>query len=393
MRIKIKYQFLLVAFGVGLYAALMNISAIAGFASHLLSIALPVVAGFLAAFVLNVPMSGFEKLYGKMFKKAKKPKNKLISALSLLSTLLCVAIVIAAVITLLIPEVISSAKTLYSMALAQWPRLASFLASYDIDVSFVTEWLNKFNLETLIGKVSNMAGSFVSTVVSFASNALSGMVTVVLSIIVAIYALLEKHTLARHTKKLLSAIFKDSIVNYLCHVGNLINQTNIKFISGQCLEACILGALIAISFAILGIPYAILIGILAAVSAFIPYFGAFFACAIGAVLILITSPEKVILCIIVYLAVQFVENQFIYPHVVGNSVGLSPLWTLVAVLVGGNLLGLFGMIFFIPVTAVAITLIKEFADARIKKKAERAALYAEDERAEEQDGEPQSAEE
>ena len=84
-----------------------------------------------------------------------------------------------------------------------------------------------------------------------------------------------------------------------------------------------------------------------------------FACAVGAFLILITDPSKVLICIGVYLVVQFIENQFIYPRVVGSSVGLSPLWTLAAVLAGGNLMGLFGMIFFIPLTAVAVTLIKE----------------------------------
>ena len=371
MKVRIKYQFLLVAFGVGLYAALMNLEAIAGFAKNTVALALPVVAGFLAAFILNVPMSGFERLFGKMFKKSKKPpKKETITLISLILTLLCVGIVIAAVVILLIPEIIASAKILYSMAMTQWPKLASFLAEYNIDVSFITEWLNKLNIETMLGKVSTMAGSFLNTVISFASNALSGMVTVILSGIVAIYVLLEKHTLARHTKKLLYVLFRERTADYICHVADLINKTNIKFISGQCLEACILGTLISISFAIMGIPYAILIGILAAVSAFIPYFGAFFACAVGAVLILITSPEKVILCIIVYLAVQFVENQFIYPHVVGSSVGLSPLWTLVAVLIGGNLFGLFGMIFFIPVTAVAITLVKEFANERLKKKNE-----------------------
>ncbi|MBQ5746608.1 MAG: AI-2E family transporter [Clostridia bacterium] len=134
------------------------------------------------------------------------------------------------------------------------------------------------------------------------------------------------------------------------------------------MEACILGALIAIAFSIFNIPYALLIGVLTAVSAFIPYVGAFIACAVGAFLVLLANPSQVILCIIVYLVVQFIENQFIYPHVVGTSVGLSALWTLIAVMVGGSLFGLFGMIFFIPLTAVIIKLLREYTESCLAKK-------------------------
>ena len=138
--------------------------------------------------------------------------------------------------------------------------------------------------------------------------------------------------------------------------------------TGQCLEACILGGLIFVVFSILGIPYSALIGVLTAVLAFLPYVGAFFACALGMFLVLLAQPSKVLVCLIAYLAVQFVENQLIYPHVVGTSVGLSPLWTLIAVLVGGKLLGLFGMIFFIPLTAVLVTLLKEYTHYKLDKK-------------------------
>jgi len=191
---------------------------------------------------------------------------------------------------------------------------------------------------------------------------------VLIALIIAIYVLLSKKDLARQVKRLLDAELKEKDVKYLCHVGSLVNGTYSKFLSGQCLEACILGGLIFIVFGIIGIPYASLIGVLTAVCAFVPYIGAFLSCAVGAFLVLLANPSQVILCVVVYFIVQFIENQFIYPQVVGTSVGLSPLWTLIAVFAGGQLMGLFGMIFFIPLTAVFVTLLREHTDALLAKK-------------------------
>lgn len=375
-----KQQILLVTFGILLFAAVMNISSIALFVKNVFSLIFPVAMGFFAAFILNVPMSGFENLFKRMFKKAKKPpKEEILRAISLILTIICLAVVIAAVITLLIPELVSSAKTLYNMAYEEWPKIADMLNRRGIDASAFTEWLDSLSIENIIQKLSGIAGTFITSAIDLATSALSGAVTFLAAVVIAIYALLEKKTLARHSKKILSAFFKESTAENICRIANLARQTNAKFISGQCVEACILGVLIFIAFTVVGIPYASLVGILATVSAFIPYVGAFFACAVGAFLVLITAPSKVLICVAVYLAVQFIENQFIYPKVVGSSVGLSPLWTLAAVLIGGNLFGLFGMIFFIPIAAVAATLLKEYVTAKnAQKEAQKAAVTVDD---------------
>ena len=152
------------------------------------------------------------------------------------------------------------------------------------------------------------------------------------------------------------------------HVAALATDTYSKFLSGQCLEACILGTLIFIAFSLFRLPYAGLIGFLTAVFAFVPYVGAFASCAIGAFLTLLASPGQAIICVIVYLAVQFVENQFIYPHVVGSSVGLSALWTLLAALVGGKLFGIVGIVFFIPIVAVLYELVRQWTNTRLAER-------------------------
>ena len=172
----------------------------------------------------------------------------------------------------------------------------------------------------------------------------------------------------------------------ICYISSLVNETYSKFFSGQCIEAVILGLLIFIAFTVFRLPYANLIAVLTAILSFIPYIGAFASCFIGALLIVMVDPWKGLLsivvyqvvllvdpvlavrCLIVYLAVQFIENQFIYPRVVGGSVGLAPLWTLSAALIGGNLFGAIGMIFAIPVTAVLYVLLKDDANRRLQRK-------------------------
>ena len=164
------------------------------------------------------------------------------------------------------------------------------------------------------------------------------------------------------------SIFPEKIARYLGHVYVLVRDTYSKFLSAQCIEAVILGVMMFLAFSVFKIPYAGLVAVLTALFAFLPFIGAFGACFIGGFLTLVAEPDKVLLCIIVYTVVEFTENQFIYPHVVGNSVGLSPVWTLIAALVGGSLLGLFGMIFFIPLASVLYTLLGEFTAWRLNKK-------------------------
>ena len=135
------------------------------------------------------------------------------------------------------------------------------------------------------------------------------------------------------------------------------------------MEAILLGCLIVLAFSLFRLPYAGLTGFLTSLFAFVPYVGAFASCFIGALLTLLAAPSKVLLCVLVYLAVQFIENQFIYPHVVGNSVGLSPLWTLIAALLGGKMFGLPGIIFFIPLVAVIYSLVRENTNRKLKKQA------------------------
>lgn len=180
-----------------------------------------------------------------------------------------------------------------------------------------------------------------------------------------IYVLIGWRELSSQSKRALYAYCKESVADRICHISKLAHDTYAKFLSGQCVEVMILGTLIFLSFSVAGIPYAGLTAVLTAAFAFVPYIGGFLSCAFGILFTLLAAPNKALLCLIVYQATQFVENQFIYPHVVGNSVGLSPFWTLLAVLLGGKLFGVLGMIFFIPLMALVSQLLHESIERRL----------------------------
>ena len=364
-----KYVFGYIAFGVTLYAVLMNLKTVLGAFTWLGQIFLPVLLGFLLAFILNVPMTGFEKRLGKLQYKGKPLlKEKALGGLSLLLSFLSVLLVLALAITMLVPELIASGESLVLLAKEKWPEVRDYLQLHHIDTAQLEAWVQSLNLQELAKQIFGGAGSLINSAVNAVSAVLSGLGTMGIALVIAVYALLGKKQLAKGTTDLLQAHLSSSRAGWLIHVGRLISSSYSKFFSGQCLEACILGVLMLVAFTVLGVPYASLIGVLTAVCAFVPYVGAFLSCAIGAFLVLLVAPEKVILYVVVYLVVQFVENQFIYPHVVGGSVGLSPLWTLIAVLVGGSLMGLVGMLFFIPLTAVLVTLLNEYTQKRLQEK-------------------------
>lgn len=364
---KVKQTVLIVAFGVILYAALMNLQVFSDILSGILNIFLPIILGLVIAFVLNVPVNGFEKLLSWLCAKLKwNVKKETRHKAAFFLTVFSIGLIVYATFALLIPRLMESIRGIIELVKKNWPVWMEFLREQNIDPSIITE---KFaEIDIMESSLPTKLTQLLSSVAGAAFSTVSGVVTFILAFIIAVYVLLSRDTLAQQTKKILYANLKYSTANKLCHIGKLAKDSYAKFLSGQCIEAIILGILIFIAFTLFGLPYAEIIAIFTAFCAFIPYIGAFVSCIVGAFLVLLVSPEKVILAVAVYMIVQFIENQFIYPHVVGNSVGLSPLWTLVAALLGGNLFGLAGIIFFIPLTAVIYTLIRENTNRKLKEK-------------------------
>ena len=363
-----KKTLIYIGFGVGFYVLLTNVGSLFGFLKTLYSLIIPVVVGFIMAFVLNVPMKGLRKLYEIIFKNAKRrPPDKIVDVVSVILVLILAALIVWATIMLAIPSLFGTIEEIINIVKAQLPRVKELFEQYQIDPKILENILNFLHLDEDFNLGLNL-GAIISPLFTTAKSILTGAVNFIFALVVCIYALLSKAELHLEVRRMGYALFPEKIARFLGHVYTLMRDTYSKFLSAQCIEACILGVMMFLAFLVFDIPYAALVAVLTAIFAFLPYIGAFGACFIGAFLTLVSEPEKVLLCIIVYTIVQFTENQFIYPHVVGNSIGLSSIWTLIAALVGGSLLGLFGMIFFIPLASVIFTLLGEFTAHRLKKK-------------------------
>ncbi len=363
-----KQNLLIVIVGVGLFAALMNLRAVILFLEKGIGIILPIIVGGILALFINVPMTGIEKQLRRLLQKRKKqPSDKFYRMFSFLLTFVCVALVLTLVFTLLIPELVNSAKGLYLQIEARLPEWIAWLESLDPEAAWLEEILTDINLEKMMQNIGSGANFFLESVVSTVSSAASILITAAFGLIISIYLVLGKEQIGGHARKLLYAYLKPAWAENVLHISRTFSRCFANFLSGQCAEAVILGILMFAAFTIFRLPYGSLVGVLTAVCAIIPYVGAFMSGAVSVVLALLISPALAVRCLIVYLVVQFVENQFIYPRVVGGSVGLPPLYTLVAAMIGGNLFGIMGIIFFIPIMAVVIELVKEDAGKRLKR--------------------------
>lgn len=328
----------------------------------------PFILGGVIAFVLNILVNKIEKYLNKWIKNR---RFKLVRFISIILSLLIFILVIVFTAFLLIPELIENIQ----MLMGSVPGLIgdaqnsilNLLDKYpDIQNEISKMFAESGNVSTII---SNVLNYFITGAIGFIGSLVSSFITIFTAIIFAIYMLAQKEYLIRGTKKVLYSLLNKKRADKLVEIGTLANKTFSKFRSGQCLEAIILGGLMFIAFTISGFPYALMLAVLTAITSLIPIFGALIAMVIGAILIGIGDPVQAIIFVIVFQVVQQIEGNFIYPRVVGASVGLSPLWTLLAITVGGNLFGIPGILLGLPVASVLYALIKELVNGRLKNKA------------------------
>ena len=219
-----------------------------------------------------------------------------------------------------------------------------------------------------ISLLGNGAGNMMNTTVSAVGSVVSGLATFFIAFSFACYVLFQKEKLHVQIRKVLFAFLPKQKADAFLKVCSLTYRTFANFLTGQCLEAVILGCMFVVTLSILRMPYALLIGVLIAFTALIPIFGAFIGCAVGSFLIFMVSPKQAIIFIIVFLVLQQIEGNLIYPHVVGESVGLPSIWVLAAVTIGGNLMGIVGMLVFIPLLSVVYTIFRKVVYQRLKKR-------------------------
>ena len=372
-RENMKKIMLLITFTVLLLVGVQRFDVVLATLGGVWGIFFPFVLGGAIAFLLNVPMHFLEnRLFGE--EKDKKWKKKLARPLSLVLSIILVVAVISIVIFVVVPELSATLMSLGKQLEKALPEAQIWLEDIFRDNAQVTEWLDnlEINWDSMIQKALSLlqmgAGNVLSSTVSVAKGIVSAVSTFFIAFVFACYILLQKEKLAEQAKRLMTAVFSRRQAAWIFHICSLSHRTFSSFISGQCLEAVILGTMFFIAMSILRFPYALLVGVLVAFTALIPIFGAFIGCAVGAFLILVVSPVQALAFVALFLILQQIEGNLIYPHVVGNSVGLPSIWVLVAVTVGGSLMGIIGMLVFIPAVSVLYTLLREWMHYRLKEK-------------------------
>lgn len=366
---QLKRMLITVGFGVILFVGLSNLDHVIDFIYQTGKTIKPVIIAGILAFVLNVPLTKFSEFLEKIYSRfKKKPSDKAIQVQAFLLLLIVIAAIIALVCVILIPEIATSAKSAKEALEIHLPVWISKLNTLGINTDWLSYALNAIRNIDIAGILRTSVSGFTNTLIDTVTSTAGAVVNTVISIIIAFYLLMSRKTLTRQSKKLLKAYANDSVSDRAISICSLAKETYSNFFCGQCLEAIILGVLMFLAFVIFRLPYAGLVAVLTSVLSFIPYIGSFLACALGAVLTLMTSPIQALISIVVYQVVQFLENQFIYPRVVGRSVGLPALWTIIAVIVGGNLLGVLGMIFFIPFAAVIYKLLSSHINKKLLNK-------------------------
>lgn len=226
-------------------------------------------------------------------------------------------------------------------------------------------FLNTGNVNDILMNILNY---LINGSINFVSSFVNSVVTIFTAFVFAVYMLLQKENLMNGAKTVLKAYLGDKKSKKVTEIGKLANDVFSKFVSGQCLESVILGLIFFVILSICGFPYSLLISVLVAITSLIPFFGAFIALVIGAILIATQSFTQAIIFVLIFLVTQQIENNLIYPKVVGKSVGLSPLWTLLAITVGGSIFGIVGMIIGLPIASILSVLLKKDVKARINKR-------------------------
>lgn len=363
-----KNLMILIAFGIGLFWLLDSIPKITSFFFQVLNLLFPFILGGVIAFILNIPMTKIEN-----FIKSKQKNKNLKIPVRVISITLSIVIFIGMILLicfLLIPELIENIQILIN-------NIPTFFENFEksiLDLVKDHPDIQKQVKDTLsdTAKFNDIVVAVLNYMIngslSFITNLITSLFIFFTAIVFAVYMLNQKEYLQCGIKKIMYAYMKKEYVEKVINLGVLANKTFSKFISGQCVEAIILGTIFFIVLTLFQFPYALIISVLTTITALIPMFGAMIAMIVGALLIAVNNPIQALLFIVVFQVIQQIENNFIYPKVVGKSVGLSSIWSLMAIILGGSLMGIPGMIIGLPLASILYAILREETHEKLEKK-------------------------
>lgn len=364
--------FLGVAGCVVLFWVLSDLERLEGILGNVGKVLSPFVVGAVIAFILNVPMRAIEKCF--RFIKNQSARR----GIAIVFTFIGVLLVLTGVVYLLVPQLVDTVETLLATLPGFFQRCIDDITAYLNDNPELMEWVyentdfQSINWSELIQKAISWISSSLDTIVTGALGTVislgTGVFNGIISTVFAIYCLARKEILARQGRRLVYAILPEKFCDETVRILRMSNSTFSNFISGQVLEALILGSMFAVSMSIFKMPYIPLVSVIIAVTALVPIVGAFAGCIVGAFFILVNDPMQAVWFVVMFLVLQQIEGNMIYPRVVGTSVGLPGMWVLVAVAIGGNLMGVGGMLLMIPLSSVLYALAREYTNKWLEKK-------------------------
>ena len=358
------------------YLAIKNIAVVISYIGTFISFFTPFILGAALAFIINVPMT---KIEGFLFKKVpENPKTRLQRCaktlkrpVSMLIALVLVfgVIVIAGII--IVPQVASGLESLAEALPGAMDRLQDWISTNANKIDVVENLMNKIDidLDSVGRELANTAKGWATAMLdsgfSTVSNIVNGIFEFVIGLVFAIYILLQKEKLGRQGKQIVYATFTEKTADKIMYITGMTRDVFKGFISGQCVDGIINAILFFIILTILGIPYAVMLSIFSGFMAMIPIIGSFIGAGVGVIIVLIMDPSQVLYFIIMYIIVQQIDGNVIYPLIAGNSMGLPSIWVLMAVTVGGSMMGILGMILFIPICSVLYQLTRHYVLRRL----------------------------
>lgn len=332
--------------------------------------AVPLIFGLATAYVLNILMKKIEKIYFPNSKnKAINESRRIVSIL--LSILLIIGI-IAIVALIVIPEFVKAVSVIVAAVPGVLESIKAFITanSHNYEVAGKGLQTLKIDIDGIIGNIMTAASgvltNLLNSILSFVGSFTSGLMNFVIALVFAIYVLVDKEKLSMQIRKVMNAFLESKTIEKLKYVFGVTNDAFSNFIIGQCVEAVIIGGLCTIGMIIFRFPYAVTVGVFISVTALIPVVGAYLGAALGAFMILTISPLKALLFLIFITILQQLENNLIYPKVVGSSIGLPGIWVFAAITIGGGLGGIVGMLLSVPVAATIYKLFTDKVNNRLK---------------------------
>lgn len=363
---KFKSNLLLATYVVVLAFIFINIKSVGNVFGSTMAMLKPFLIAICIAFVLNIPMKFYEeKVLDKVIKQPKKRRP-----FAIILTIITIIAIIVGLVLFIIPQLVESGSTLVKNIPDYVKTLEMFMAEHFSKTEVFDElWNQVLSMgENIIKVVGQVTGSLVSQVVDITVGVTSTIINFFMGTLIAIYILLSKEKLGIQAKKMLYAFFDRGKADKVMEVASISNNKFSKFITGQCIEAVILGGLCFIGMTIFSMPYALLVSTIIGVTALVPIFGALIGTIPAAFIIFMVEPMTAVWFIILIVVIQQIEGNLIYPMVVGNSIGLSAIWVLLAITVGGSTFGILGILIGIPLFGVLYTLLSTITNSKLKEK-------------------------